>query len=894
MEYADSRKAELLGLRERGFGAVWIHPCCLLILFFAVPHDWMKPIFLYSLGAVGAFSSVLRGMLIWRWNHWIEDSATLRPTCWRLAWMMSSLSTAASMGLIFALCLGASGDVKTTIGVCLAGMSAAGMVNNVPSWPLVVMFVATTLVPSICAELLRSNKADAGLAFLSTFFMAFLLSQGRNLNRQFWQSYHLRLSLLQRTKKMEDAVGLAERQQEMIQLAQNAGNLALWDWNLVTGEAQCSEQWFVFHGITGRRNPITLNDWLVTMHPEDRDGATIRVTEALEQDFQYSYDYRVVMDDGSIRWVNSRGRIFQATDGTYLRMLGASVDIHSRVINERALHDQADVLRETISHRDLQAEILNRTVEELKIAKADAEHALLAKGTFLAHMSHEIRTPMNGVIGMADILLTTHMTAEQIDYTETIRSSGESLLCVINDILDLSKIEAGKLRVEQIPFSLYEVAEQCIDLLSEEAAKKSLLLRLDVDPDVPLLMLGDPARLRQVLLNLVGNAIKFTLAGSVDVRAAVLHQGAGKYTLQIEVQDSGVGISEEAQGKLFQAFAQADSTTTRQFGGTGLGLFISRGLVELMGGEIRITSFAGVGSTFTITIPCGIPVDQGVGAASSLEFYGRRVLVLEQSPQDRKIIEQSLRRSGMSVDWANDREHLLTLIGCSPYFFNAILISVDAVETAEVEFAQAVRRLAARTAIAMVAARRSPDDHTLAARAGVSLLLRKPLRSTALASGLKGILRLQDPMATLQFPNIDGLSAQRKNLRGRVLVAEDNLVNQKVARGLLTRMNYDVEVVGDGLAALHAVLANSYDVVLMDANMPVMDGLAATREIRKAMGGRKLPIIALTASALASDRDRCFDAGMDDYLSKPVQVAELRRVLDRWVPGSMEPVELVH
>jgi len=853
----ERRHAEMVGLLDRGRTALWTYSACAIVLAMILPHPLLRQrsTAALCLAAVGIASFSLRVMLIWRWRNWVEQA----PARWMTLWKSSVIASSGVWGLVFAFAFTSGEEVQTVFGITLAGVCAAGMLNAVPCRSLILAVESISLGPSIAAVLFRGTAADVQLAGLMSLLFGFLLLQGLHMNRAFWASHELAHTLLERTRKMGEVMRLSETQQEMIQIAQNAGNVALWDWDLATGLAQCSQQWFTFHGISDKTNPIRLEDWLAKVHPDDAQPALARVQDSLAKDVPYSVDYRVLLEDGSIRWANSRGRVSRDPEGKPLRMRGASVDIHERVMAEIAIREQTLALKEIVG--------------ELRIAKSQAEQALLAKSTFLAHMSHEIRTPMNGVIGMADILLSTRLTPEQLDYAATIRMSGQALLGVINDILDFSKIEAGKLEVEQIPFDVCEVAEQAIELLADAASKKALTLRLDLDPNLPALIVGDPARFRQVLLNLAGNAIKFTPTGFVTVRIfAAVGPGDSTSKVHIEVKDSGIGINDEALANLFRPFSQADSATTRRFGGTGLGLAISKSLLELMGGEISVASLEGVGSTFHAIVPCRIAHGGGTISAASPKLAGKRVLAFEESEEDRKILGQNLRSLGLRVEWSARRDDLRD----NEKPFDVLAIAVESVGPEVIELVRSLK--AGRDLpVVLLAIRRKPDDQDLVDEVGLCELLRKPLRRSALAASLERLLATSAPVTPEFIP------ATITHSRGKILIAEDNAVNQKVAKGLLRRLDYEADVVDNGLLALMAVLGGSYDAVLMDANMPIMDGIMATRRIREALAETHIPIIALTASALDSDRDMCLSAGMDDYLSKPVQFEDLKRVLEHWI-----------
>ena len=731
----------------------------------------------------------------------------------------------------------------------------------------------------------RDEMADLANSFN---IMTNSLKISREENRQHQQS--LEGEVAKRTDELSQALF-------RIGLALKATEVGIWEWNTRTNHIHWDDQMFRLYGTPPTTDGvIDYTDWSGAVIQEDLLEQEALLQDTVRRKGQSTREFQIRRrSDGALRVIQAMEAVRLNAEGSAEWVVGTNRDITEWKQAEAALAQAS---------RDLMEKN-----QDLTIVRDQALEAVKAKAAFLATMSHEIRTPMNGVIGMTGLLLETDLTPEQRDYAEIVRSSGGHLLMIINDILDFSKIEAGKMSLEILDFDLRTTVGEMLDLLAKPAADKGVKLVCLIHANVPSALRGDPGRLRQILLNLLSNALKFTEQGEVVISVSLVHHTDTQATVRFEVQDTGIGLSPDGQGHLFQSFSQADSSTTRKYGGTGLGLAICKQLTELMGGQIGVESRLGAGSTFWFTVPLATqpPETRSVLDRVSHDLRGFSLCIVNDHATNRRILELYAAKWGVRCLLAADGHQALASLrtaaaegaACEFAIIDMQMPGMDGLELARAIKADPVL---APTRLILLTSQGQRGDAKLAQTAGYTAYLTKPVHESQLYECLLAMLASPASATPASLITRHSLAERKTQDIPKILLAEDNVINQKVATRMLEKFGYRVDVAANGNEVLEALARIDYAAVLMDCQMPEMDGFEATAEIRKRetlnvkreadssspcplpLTPHRIPIIAMTANAMPEDRARCLAVGMDDYISKPVQFKVLAAVLASWVP----------
>jgi signal transduction histidine kinase/DNA-binding response OmpR family regulator len=676
-----------------------------------------------------------------------------------------------------------------------------------------------------------------------------------------------------RTAGLRDRLAACERElqavhdrNEFIALAERAAGFGLWEMDLRTNVVRGSEAWAAMEECPDGVNGMSADIVRRVVHPDDKHLLEEGAAHSFKTGEPYLVDFRIIPTEGVVRWRRSMARVV-FEDGKPKRIIGASIDT-------------------------------TREHETIEAAQASSR----AKSEFLANMSHEIRTPMNGVIGMTELVLDTELTGDQRECLTTVRASADSLLTIINDILDFSKIEAGRLELDPVPFNLRDLIEEMLRSLAVTAHAKGLELACDVARDVPSHVVGDPVRIRQILTNLTGNAIKFTHEGEVVVEVSVSDHREGEPELRFTVRDTGVGIPKDKHALIFDPFSQADGSTTRRFGGTGLGLTISARLVAAMNGALTVESEPGHGSAFHFVVRLATVADPERIWPAPGALAGFDVLVVDDNATNRKILVELLQAWGLHPTAVSSVAQALAYLTKASRDGHAVpLVLTDSHMPDADGFALAaeIKRVPtlADAVVLMLTSGDYQGDLQRCKEIGVSAYLTKPVRQAELQSAITKALHARrvrqaqapaPPSAPTLRQAAPATTAAGEHASGRqILLVEDNPTNQKLALAILAKKHYHAVVADSGQRALeiYRERGGAFDLILMDVQMPGMDGLETTGAIREIeRTGRRIPIIAVTARAMQGDRERCLAAGMDDYLAKPIHPAELLALLKRYLP----------
>ena len=691
--------------------------------------------------------------------------------------------------------------------------------------------------------------------------------------------------------RRHEAEAAARHNEEHLKEAQRMARIGHWELDHLSGKLYWSDQVYALFEIAANDFDASYAAFLAAIHPDDRERVDAAYQQSLRDKTPYAIEHRLQMPDGRIKYVQEQCRTDFDAQGRALRSVGTVQDVTERKLAELELEAYRDHLEKLVEER----------TRELAQAKELAETATHAKSEYLANMSHEIRTPMNAVLGMTDLALRTELNPKQKQYLNRIQSAARALLNIINDILDFSRIEAGRLELEQEIFRLDSVLNEVVSIIAPRATEKKIDFLLNLAANVPQTLVGDPMRLRQVLINLCGNAVKFTDRGEIVVSVLRLPDPApGKICLRFAVRDTGIGLSEAQCQQLFQPFTQADASITRQYGGSGLGLAISRQLVEKMDGQINVSSIPDHGSTFHFTARFGVADDAAEEADPGSALNALRILVVDDCGSARMILDGLLRRLGYQPGVAASATQALTeLEKAASHGLPYDMVLIDW-QMPEIDGFEAARRIRAHPQlqppprIVLVTAYGDDEAEELAHREHIDAYLAKPVSLASLFDTLSRVCGAEPVHSPAQE---EPPAVQPGNLQGlRVLLAEDDELNQEVARGLLGEVaGIDLVVVGNGREALEKLAERDFDLVLMDIQMPVMDGYAATAAIRQNPRWQDLPIIAMTAHAIASVEDECRQVGMNDFLTKPFRIEALFALLQLWgsrFPTAAGPSEL--